>query len=570
MAHVRLRRCDQVIAIPLLLLALIVVVVVIARRGTAGSRSVTRGQSVRRFFQYALMLGMLIVLASGLIGLLTRLFGVEVLFSSEEELARSLAFVVVGGPAFVFLAMWARRQLMQDPQERTSAGWAFYVSAAALISLISSLGPLRELLGWALGTRSWDGGQLASVLVWLSAWVVHFTIARATLPAKRSLPHYLIGSLIGLVLSGIGLANTLGASFNALVDFGDPFIGSSTDSILRSITWVLIGVPVWYIYWIRTAERLQRDQLWFIYVFLAGVAGGLITAISAGSVVIYDTLVWFVGEPRVSDAAGHFDALGISLGTALIGLLIWWYHRTLIENSSQRNEQRRVYEYVMSAGGLGALSTGVAVLLVAFIESVSRTSVIAGGSAVNSLLLAVTLLMVGLPVWLMYWRTIQRADSAQEHTSPTRRFYLFVLFGVGAIAAVVSLLTTVYLLFTDLLEGAAGGSTLREMRFSLAIVMTAGAISGYHWSVYRKERHVTVREARLRSILVIGASAPEQVRLLADATDARVRIMEPLSGASLWTADQVIQALPETLVRDLVVIADGSQLRVIPVEQVHD
>lgn len=557
------------IAVPLLLLAFIVVAVVALRRlGRVPDAS--RGQAVRRFFQYALMLAMLVVVAVGLIGLLGRAFGTQVLYSSEEDLARSLAFVVVGGPAYAFLAMWARRQLRDDPNERVSVGWAFYVSAASLVTLTSLIGPLHELLTWAVGIRPWDGNQLAGVLVWSALWAIHFVVSRVTLPPDRTLPHRLVGSAIGLVISVVGLASTIAASFNVLFNLGNVFIGAGSNAILRGAIWALVGIPIWFVYWIRCTADNERRQLWFAYVFLAGIAGGLIAAIVSASVVIYDTLVWFIGEPRVKDAAGHFDALGASLGAGLMGLVVWWYHRSFIDISDQRTEVRRIYQYVMAAGGLIASATGLAMMIVAAIEAIFRGSVLVGGSAINSLLLAVTLLVVGIPVWLTYWSAVQRADAETEHASPTRRLYLFVLFGVGAVTAVISLLTTVYQLFAAVLEGAAGGATLREMRFALAIVITAGAISGYHWMVYRKERHVSVREARIHSILVIGTREPEQERILSELTHARVRIMEPLNVHTAWSGEQVANALYGQNSRDVVVLVETSGVRVIPVERVHE
>lgn len=557
------------IAIPFLFVALIVVAVIALRRSSRVS-STSRGQAVRRFFQYALMLGMLVVLAVGLIGLIGRLFGTDVLYASEEDLARSLAFVVVGGPAYAFLALWARRQLREDPSERMSVAWAFYVSAASLVTLTSLIGPLHEVLRWVVGITPWDGNQLAAVLVWSGFWASHFVISQSTLSSDRSLPHRLAGSTIGLVITVVGLASTLGASFNALFNFGNSFIGTGSDAILRGVTWALIGIPMWFVYWIRSTARQERQQLWFAYVFLAGIAGGLITAVVSVSVVVYDTLVWFIGEPRVSDASGHFDALGTSLASALMGLLVWWYHRSLISDSAQRTEVRRIYEYVMAAGGLGATATGGAMMIVALIEATFKGSVLAGGSAINSLLLAVTLLVVGLPVWLTYWSFVQRADSTTEQASPTRRLYLFVLFGVGAVTAVISLLTTVYLVFSALLEGTAWGTAMREMRFSLAVFITAGAISGYHWLVYRKERHISVRESRVHSILVIGSRNPEQERALSQMTHARVRVMEPLDGRVAWDASHIASALADHSVRDVVVLAETSGMRVIPVERVDN
>ena len=138
----------------------------------------------------------------------------------------------------------------------------------------------------------------------------------------------------------------------------------------------------------------------------------------------------------------------------------------------------------MSAIGLLAAAVGLTMLVVAGVEAVvGSETVIVGESAVNTLLLAATLLVVGSPVWWFFWRRIQRAavtEPAAEQASPTRRIYLLVLFGLGGIAAVVSLLIGVYLLFQDIVAGTFGSETIRSHAVPVGVLLTSGTVSAYH------------------------------------------------------------------------------------------
>ncbi len=108
----------------LLAVGLMVAVVMGLRRlRRAGGASGGGASAIRRFFQYLLLYGLLIVVAIGLSGLLGRLFGGgELVRFSQAQLARSLAFALIGGPMYAGVALWSRRQIAEDPSETQSFG----------------------------------------------------------------------------------------------------------------------------------------------------------------------------------------------------------------------------------------------------------------------------------------------------------------------------------------------------------------------------------------------------------------------------------------------------------------
>ena len=77
---------------------------------------------------------------------------------------------------------------------------------------------------------------------------------------------------------------------------------------------------------------MKRELFWYSYTLLIGVAGGFLTLVISGSVMIYDLLVWYVGDPQETLAARHFDSSAGALGSAIVGLATWWYHANVVNS----------------------------------------------------------------------------------------------------------------------------------------------------------------------------------------------------------------------------------------------
>lgn len=565
----------------LLVPVLVVVLVVLAirkagQRGSAGSAPGDT-HAVRRFFQYLLLYGLLVVVGVGLAGLLGRLLEGDVLVASETALARDLAFTVVGLPLLGAVAWWSRRRLAEDPTEARSLGWVFYSTLATLTSLLLAMTGLNEFLRWAAGLDEYTGSGLAGFLVWGASWGVHWWVdARVTAPRHAAL-HHLAGSLIGLVVTAIGLGTLLAEALRTLMGRDDEvLLVVGADPVWQGAVTLALGIPVWLVYWAWTAARQERDLLWLSYVLLAGVGGGLVTAVVAASTGVYSVLVWVLGEPGSQDASEHFSSAPGAAAATLVGILVWWYHRAVLTEAGVevRTEVRRVYEYLMAGIGLGAAAAGVTTLLMALVEALTGTAYV-GGEAVNTLLAAATLLAVGGPVWWLHWRLTQRAAQqapAAELTSPTRRIYLVLLFGVGGVAAVIALLVGVYLLFQDLVEGTLGEETVRSMRVAIGVLVTTAAIAGYHGAVFRADREhlpATADEGHgPRYVLLIGPPDPQIAREVARLTQGRVQAWARAGdGLPPWSLDEVRTSLAGVTGDEVVVLSEPGGLRAFPVHR---
>jgi hypothetical protein len=430
------------------------------------------------------------------------------------------------------------------------------------------------VLSWLIASQPENRPALARLLVWTAVWAAHWWLHRRRVPPARSRLYYLAGSLIGLGVAATGLARLLGGAVWSLVfaNSGDLLeIGSQWRA--GTVT-LLVGAPVWLLYWRVTAMRDEREPSWLAYVLLAGVGGGLVAAVVAASSALHTTLVWLLGEPRIADASVHFHDVPFAAAAAAVGLLVWWYHRTLLGEARTvpRTEVQRVYEYLMAGIGLVAAAVGLTNLVAAAAEALTRTRTeLLAGSAVNTLLGAATVLAVGAPVWWLFWQRAQRARTsapAVECSSPTRRTYLVLLLGLGSVTAVVATLVAVYLLFEDAVSGTVGAPTLRSMRFPLGILLSTGAVAAYHWAVFQGDRPfapATGHRGAGRQVFLVGPPDPDIARAVAKATGCRVQAWQTSDDGAVWSVEDVVRAVSAVEAGDVLVLSDGAGLRTVPV-----
>ena len=72
--------------------------------------------------------------------------------------------------------------------------------------------------------------------------------------------------------------------------------------------------------------------------------------------------------------------------------------------------------------------------------------------------------------------------------STVRRLYLIVLFGVGGIVVLASLIGVLYTALDDLLGNTLGRETLWSMRVGLSLLIAVTGVAWYHLAVFRSDR----------------------------------------------------------------------------------
>ena len=560
-----------------LILIGVLVVAGIRRLATGSMREANRAQSLRHFFQYALLFAMLVVSAVGLAGLVTRLFSLGLnVVSDPVALARDVSFTVVGVPVVAALSMWIRQQFDRDLTEAHSLAFGLFLTAASTTTLVMSMIAAYDILTWATGmTTDWRA-PTARLIVWGAAWIEIFMTRGIYGHENQQQAVNLSGSLVGLVTAVTGFVSVIGGLLQ--LAFGltaDLLISLGTDPVLRGVITAGIGLAVWYVHWVRGARVSSRNTLWLSYVMLAGIAGGLITAIASASTALYQAFVWYLGTPTSTDPHVYFANTPTSSAYALVGLVACWYHQSVLNegNKNLRTEVTRVYEYLLSGIGLIAVATGLGVLVAAVIEALTGTSLVLNSAAANTVIQAVTLLLVGTPVWLIFWshiQTITEVNPEVEAAAPSRRSYLYLLFGLGGVAAIVSMISGIFQMFSDIFQSQFGSETFRSMRFAIGVLVVTGAVAAYHFMVYRSERQYMRAPARGgHSIILVGPNDPELVDEITEKTGNHVQVWVAADAHhKAWSHSEVMALLAHESGKDLLILMNGNGLEAVPMVHV--
>ena len=562
--------------VPLLIMVAIVVAVVRkASHHVASSNS--SAQPVRQFFQYALAFGLFIVVTVGLAGLLSRALDFSNIVSSDQSsLASNLAFVVVGGPLLAGISIWLRNSIKENPSESHGLIPTFFATLAAIVSLLVFLTSTIAALHNVINGDEVLGSSLGRVIVWGTAWIIVLKISNSVIPRNDFRIQYFVGSFITALAALIGLVQVLTGvlslilSQSMFLDTQQLALVSPDNPTRIGLGTLAVSGGLWVYYWIKNANTGKSDTLWLGYVLIAGVGGTLVIAITAFSISLYQILVWIIGEPTSEKIGEHFSNTPQSVATAFAGLLFWWYHKSLLPNESERTDVQRTYEYLVSAISLIASAIGISIVIVALIESLTVETILTGNGAINTLLGAGTVIVVAGPVWWRFWSRIQdiaKNSPESEHSSPVRRIYLFLLFGVGGIVAIISLITIVVQLFDGILSSNLGANTFSEMRFAIGILVSTGIVAGYHWEIYRHEKSVEVSFATtVTNVLLVGPNSPELIKELKQATGAKITFLQRADTEALvWPTERVIELVSQSKDNDLLILLEATGVKVVPV-----
>jgi hypothetical protein len=327
--------------------------------------------------------------------------------------------------------------------------------------------------------------------VWAGHWFG--PLARYGTPGRV---HLAFGSTAGLVALAGGLAASiivpLNEAYRTLVD-DRITTGDLGEDLAVAGTVAVAGALVWWWHWLARYLGSERDALWHTYVIVPGVLAGTLAAVGSLVWTLAATLVWLFGDPSPTTAAGFFDFLPTALVVLVVGTLVWLYHRGVLrsEGVPERTEPIRVYDYVMAAVGMLAVAAGSTAAIAALIDALTRGSVAAGSdTATNTLIVGLTLLGTGVPLWWGFWRKIDAIAQTDETERPseTRRVYLFGIFGAGGLTAFIALIVLLYGILGPLFNGEFGSGSLREVRVALALVVTVGAVAWFHFAVWGADR----------------------------------------------------------------------------------
>ena len=429
-------------------------------------------RTVRRLYFYAITLVSLEVVLWGLIGLARSIFSSsDVVSSATDRLAQALALILVGVPVFGFHWWVVQRDAAHNTEEHASGVRAVFLYAALLGTLIPIVQNIlalanRSLLGTARmdmhlafigGAQTWGDNLVAMFMnALVAAYFIYVVrsewkdvLQKESLTLVRRIYRF-IWLLYGLVMVVAGTQQTLRFVLELVPG---PFGNMLRTSLVNGVTLLLVGTPIWFLAWKTIQDALATPEegkslLRLGLLYLLSLVGVLVVLSAAGTMAETLLRLAFGQSMTVQQIFGKINpplAIGIPLGG------MWAYYGSWLGRSISatpdtihRAGMRRLYFYILSAIGLGAAFSSLAMLITFLIDRL-----LLGVAQLGTLTGSLALLIAGLPLWLLTWRPLQAESLAEgdagDHArrSLLRRIYLYLaMFAsvVGGMITAVSLL----------------------------------------------------------------------------------------------------------------------------------
>ncbi|HEY9153075.1 MAG TPA: DUF5671 domain-containing protein [Anaerolineales bacterium] len=475
-------------------------------------------KTVRRLYFYAVTLISIEVVLWGLINLLRSIID-QTVGGGAVALAQALALILVGMPIFLFHWLWSQRVSARDEEEKTASLRAIFLYAVLIGTVIPVFQNLLALLDRGLlqilrmsvdrallGSTQTIADNLIAILmngiVALYFWNVLHSEWK-TLSEKenfadvRRLYRY-IWVLYSLLMTVFGAQQVL----NYLFYVPSGVLGGLTsETMINGIALLIVGTPVWVYSWrvvqnsiVDAAERESNLRLGVLYLL---ALGGVITVLTTAAVVINIVVSQLLGANiSTSDfirQIGGPISIGLPLG-AVWAYYGYWLNRHIesIGDAVRQSGIKHVYQYILSALGLGAAFTGVA-LLIKFIIDILTGGSIMTDSLRSQLATAISLIVAWLPLWLTRWIPLQNQTVAKNELgdnarrSNIRKAYLYLALFAGVIGGMAAAVALVFELFKALFTGQTDSSFLSTILNDLQLLFLFAVLLIYHLIVLRRD-----------------------------------------------------------------------------------
>ena len=474
--------------------------------------------TVRRLYFYALTLISIEVVIWGAVNLL-RTIASRGLIGGGSLLATGLSLVLVGTPIFILhwrAAQKDAREAVEEQASRIRAVFLYAVLAAALIPIVYAVLALmhRELTVLLGGSaiNAWFGGEgslsdnLLAILVNGIAFAYFWFVLRGDWRAQPSENHLAdarrlyryLWVLFGLTLTVAGVYNLLRFIFNL------PGSGIQDNAVTMSgaVSLLAVGLPLWAYHWNAVQAALidpdeRNSQLRLIVLYLISLSG-VIGVMSAGGRVLNALIRWISGEPNTLGGLLRGNSAELAAAAAL-GVMWWYYGRilrkevTTVSDQPRREGLGRLYDYILSLIGLAVTYAGLITLVDLIAQILFGRAIV--GTFRGTLSGGLSAVLVGLPVWLIPWRAMQReaarTGSAGDHArrSVLRRIYLYLVLFLLMIGTMGFAGQLLYTLINALLVRAEPNLAVNVTAMFLSLLVT-GTLLVYHFRSLRQDNRI--------------------------------------------------------------------------------
>lgn len=476
-------------------------------------------KTIRRLYFYVVAFISIEVVLWGMIGLLRSILNPQDVSDNASNLAQALALILVGVPIFLIHWGWSQRASANDAEENSASIRAIFLYGILLGTLIPVVQNLLALINRAFlstanlytyravvgGTQSWLDNLIA-ILINLLIAAYFWNVLKSNWKSLTETENFaeirrlyrFVWVVYGLFITAYGAQQALTYAFtlpsNVLGQIG-------REVAINATALLVIGTPIWVFSWrivqdalADSAEKESYLRLGILYLL---ALGGVIVSLVAGGNLIYMILMQILGAGK--DWADFFQEIGGPISVGVPFGAIWAYYGKWLsqqfsfdENAPRRAGKQRLFSYILSLLGLGATVFGMISLFSVMIDLILGGSYLSENGFQEPLSGALATLAVGLPLWLMTWRTVQaqalETSDAGDHArrSVIRKSYLYFVLFVAVIGGMIAAGTLVFNLINTALGSSLSG-VLKDVLNEFLQLAVFVVLLLYHLFALRKD-----------------------------------------------------------------------------------
>ena len=350
--------------------------------------------------------------------------------------------------------------------------------------------------------------------------------------------------------------------------------GGGVTSIAFQIASIIIALPLFLVHWLWAGRLADRDinereaglRGIYHYATMAGFLGPVI----ANTYSLISYILWVAtGKPGFDSTniygyqRSTFQEILYNLISILVCGLLWYYQKHVVAEDLKASPEsdgfatmRRFYMFVFSAWGVTMTTMAVIHITRWIMFQFGTHAGMFGGS--GYLTDEVARVIVGVPVWLIFWREAQSlftGPNVSEHESALRKFYLYTTVFVASLTAVTNATGILAGIFRRVL----GLSPSGDIRTPLPIIIGMALLWAYHSFVLKEDASVASESTkqggvrRLYAYLIGGVGLAAFLVGLSGDLSVMIRVFsqsftESMKEQLAWFTSALIAGLPVWLI----------------------
>ena len=493
-------------------------------------------KTIRRLYFYLLSFISTQVVIWAVVSLLRTIFDHEMVTSAVDWLAGGIAFVAVGVPIFWLHWNTVQRDAQHDSEEASSLIRALFLYVTPLATGIpityALLAIFNRLIVTAMGlpaaSASLGGGQTyldnilaiaVNLIVLVYFWRVLQQDWKSTTNQENladfSRLHRYIWMVYGLGLLVFGVQQIL-----RYILFLPQELGRAAESGLAAgLALILVGLPIFWKSWTIIQKSLtvkieRTSSLRIVVLFVLSLLG-ISFFLAAFGMRLANGFRWLFQVDSWTIWT-FIDKNAPSLAVFFSMGVVWAYFRRELkiaiadnDNLLQQASYQRIYNSILSFAGLVVTFLGILFLLGTVIENLFNLST---GNNAAMLSDSLALLVIGVPLWVIYWRAVQRETARSDEVgaaarkSVLRKTYLYLTLFITVVGSMMSAGWWIYGILNALL-GKMSVNFWMDFFQQLRVFFQFVIFLVYHIRVLRADGHETHQtkevEASDYSVLVL-------------------------------------------------------------------